>query len=100
MDFANLWVSVTISLSATEAEHVALSTAMRDVIYFINLIDEIKKLDKVKLLDAPKPTAACRVFEDNVGALELANTHRLIPTSYNLARNILLFNCIISVNIF
>ena len=29
-------LQTTISLSATEAEHVALSTAMRDVIHFIN----------------------------------------------------------------
>ena len=58
---------------------------MRDVIYFINLIDEIKELGKVKLLDAPKPTTACRVFEDNVGALELANAHKLRPRTKHLA---------------
>ena len=75
----------TISLSTTEAEYVALSTAMRDVIYFINLIDEIKELGKVKLLDTPKPTTACRVFEDNVGALELANAHKLRPRTKHLA---------------
>ena len=58
---------------------------MRDVIYFINLIDEIKELGKVKLLNAPSPTTACRVFEDNVGALELANAHKLRPRAKHLA---------------
>ena len=42
------------SLSATEAEHVALSTAMRDVIYFINLIQEIQDFG-IKLPHASKP---------------------------------------------
>ena len=37
-----IWQSklqTTIALSTTEAEYVALSTAMRDVIYFMNLIE-------------------------------------------------------------
>ena len=33
----------TVSLSTTEAEHVALPTAMRDVICSIHLIEEIKE---------------------------------------------------------
>ena len=40
-----IWQSklqTTIALSTTEAEYVALLTAMRDVIYFMNLIDEMK----------------------------------------------------------
>ena len=68
----------TVLLSTTEAEHVALSTAVRDVICFVNLIQEIQDFG-VKLPSAPSPKATCRVFEDNVGALELANTHKLCP---------------------
>ena len=63
-------------LSTTEAECVALSTAMRDVICFINLIQEIQDFG-IKLPHTSKPKVTCRVFEDNVGALELANTHKL-----------------------
>ena len=40
-----IWQSklqTTIALSTTEAEYVALSMAMRDVIYFMNHIDEMK----------------------------------------------------------
>ena len=74
----------TISLSTTEAEYVALSTAMRDVIYFINLINEIKEAG-IQLPHTPAPKTTCRVFEDNVGALELANTHKLRPRTKHLA---------------
>ena len=66
-------LQTTISLSMTEAEYVALSTAMRDAIYFINLIQEIQDFG-IKLPHTSKPKVTCRVFEDNVGALELANT--------------------------
>ena len=62
-------LQTTVSLSTTEAEYVALSTAMRDVIYFINLIQEIQDFG-IKLPHASKPKVSCRVFEDNVGALE------------------------------
>ena len=74
----------TISLSTTEAEYVALSTAMRDIIYFMNLMNEIL-LHKIELPQVAKPKVTCRVFEDNVGALELANTHKLRPRTKHLA---------------
>ena len=71
-------MQTTIALSTTEAEYVALSTAMRDVIYFMNLIDEMKNFG-ISLPGVPTPTTTCRVFEDNVGSLELANTPKLRP---------------------
>lgn len=74
----------TISLSTTEAEYVALSTVMRDVIYFINLIEEIRN-SGIHLPEVTTPKVTCRVFEDNVGALELANTHKLRPRTKHLA---------------
>ena len=75
---------MTIALSTTEAEYVALSKAMRDVIYFMNLIDEMKNFG-ITLPGVPKPITTCRVFEDNVGALELANTPKLRPRTKHLA---------------
>ena len=48
---------------------------MRDVIHFINLINEIKDAG-VELPHEDSPKTCCCVFEDNVGALELANTHK------------------------
>ena len=55
--------------------HVTLSTSMRDAIYFVNLI-EIQDFG-IKLPHVSSPKVTCRVFEDNVGALELANAHKL-----------------------
>ena len=74
----------TVSLSTTEAEHVALPTAMRDVICSIHLIEEIKEAG-MDLPTASQPKTICRVFEGNVGALELANTHKLRPRTKHLA---------------
>ena len=71
-------------MSTTEAEYVALSTAMRDVIYFMNLIDERKSFG-ITLPGVPTPKTTCRVFEDNVGALELAKTLKLRPRTKHLA---------------
>ena len=68
----------------TEAEYVALSTAMRDVIYFMNLIDKMKNFG-ITLPGVPKPITTCHIFEDNVSALELANTPKLRPRTKHLA---------------
>ena len=78
-------MQTTIALSTTEAEYVALSTAMQDVMYFINLISELKQFG-IDLPEAvPKPSTVCGVFEDNIGALELANTPKLWPRTKHLA---------------
>ena len=53
-----IWSSklqTTIALSTTEAEYVALSMSMQDVIYFMNLIDEMKKFG-INLPQVPKPS--------------------------------------------
>ena len=57
---------------------------MWDVIYFMNLIDEMKNFG-ITLPGVPTPTTTCRVFEDNVGALELTNTLKLRPWTKHLA---------------
>ena len=50
----------------------------------MNLIDEMKKFG-INLPPVPKPNTTCRVFEDNVGALELANTPKVRPRTKHLA---------------
>ena len=77
-------MQTTIALSTTEAEYVALSTALRDVIYLINLTKEIEA-HGIPMPTDKKPQVTCRVFEDNVGALELANNHKLRPRTKHLA---------------
>ena len=73
-----LWVSklqTEIALSTTEAEYIALSQAMREVIPLMTIIEE---LSDVLNISKEKPKIFCTVFEDNNGALELANTPRLL----------------------
>ena len=74
-----IWVSklqTEIALSTTEAEYIALSQAMRDVIPLMTIIEELSEVLQIK---KEKPKIYCTVFEDNNGALELAKTPRLRP---------------------
>jgi hypothetical protein len=57
-------------LSTTEAEYVSLSVALRQVISVMDLLAEMKAQGIVTEEFAPK--IFCKVFEDNLGALELA----------------------------
>jgi hypothetical protein len=65
-----------VALSTTEAEYVALSQSLREVIPIMNLLQEAKDIS----IDVPhttKPIIQCTVFEDNAGALELANVPKM-----------------------
>ena len=73
----------TIALSTTEAEYMALSMACREVIYLINLTDELRN-EGVDLV-ANQPTITCQIFEDNAGAIELAKFPKLRPRTKHLA---------------
>jgi hypothetical protein len=78
--FANcpiLWASkmqTEIALSTTEAEYMALSMAMRELIPLMRLFEEAKQrgLD----VDVNKAVVKCKVFEDNEGAAEIATVHK------------------------
>jgi hypothetical protein len=71
-----------ISLSTVEAEYIALSQAMRDVIPFVDLV---KELDEIIGNASPKVKLHCTLFEDNNGALELAKTPRYRPRTKHIA---------------
>ena len=80
-----VWVSKLqseISLSTVEAEYIALSTSMRDV---IPLLDQVHEMHLIYGDKTPKPIVHCTVFEDNNGALELANTPRYRPRTKHIA---------------
>ena len=75
-----------ITLSTMEAEYVDLSMAMRDLLPFKRLVKTIfmsigfKKSQQFNIL--------CNVFEDNAGALSLANLElpRITPRSKHFTR--------------
>ena len=80
-----LWVSKMqseISLSTVEAEYIALSTSMRDLIPFV---DQVKELEEVFGQKGEKVVLHCTLFEDNNGALELANAPRYRPRTKHIA---------------
>ena len=70
------------SLSTTEAEYIALSQALREVIPIINLLEELKSnnIDTV----SSTPTVFCKAFEDNLGALELAKSPKMKPRTKHI----------------
>jgi hypothetical protein len=75
-----IWASklqTEIALSTTEAEYIALSAALREVIPLMDLIKEARQHG----FDFPFAPAKvhCKAFEDNSGALEMAQTPKLRP---------------------
>ena len=71
-----------ITLSTTEAEYVALSHSMRDVIPFLDFITEVTNYYELNL---DKPHVKCTLFEDNNGALELAKAPKYRPRTKHIA---------------
>ena len=81
-----LWVSklqTEVALSTTEAEYIALSQAMRELLPMRELLQEVgTTLD----LDFAKPAIVhSTVFEDNNGALTLATSPRITPRTKHIA---------------
>ena len=72
-----VWVSkmqTLIALSTTEAEYTALSTALREVIAIMDLLQELKT--KGFIFNVNVPQINCKVFEDNKSCIEIATNHR------------------------
>jgi hypothetical protein len=65
------------ALSTTEAEYIAMSMALCNVIPIMKLIKEMKG-HHIPVI-CTKPYVYCKVFEDNSGALELARLPKLCP---------------------
>ena len=60
-----------VALSTTEAEYICLSQSLRTVICIMRLFKEVER--KMPNFKAQTPVVKCTAFEDNAGALELAN---------------------------
>jgi hypothetical protein len=71
-----------IALSTTEAEYIALSQSMREVLPIIWLMEEAKQIG-ISVLNAT-PKVHCKVFEDNAGAIEIANVPKMRPRTKHL----------------
>ncbi len=66
-----------VAFSTTEAEYIAMSQALRDVIPIMGLLQEMRERD-FKVL-CTEPYVYCKVFEGNSGALKLARLPKLHP---------------------
>jgi hypothetical protein len=71
-----------VALSTTEAEYMACSTALRDVIPLRSLIDEVRL--RVDASINATPTICCEVFEDNSGALEMVRSPKMRPRTKHI----------------
>jgi hypothetical protein len=80
-----LWASklqTEIALSVTEAEYIALSSAAREILPLISLAKEAAKMKTIDNIEAPK--IKCKIFEDNMGAVEMANVPKMRPRTKHL----------------
>jgi hypothetical protein len=66
-----------IALSSTKAEFIALATSTRAAIPIQHILTEMKELGFPVVTN--KNTIHCRVFEDNNGALAIANVPKTRP---------------------
>ncbi len=71
-----------IALSTMEAEYIALSQALREVIPLINLMDKLKI---VVPFYNPTPQIKCKLFEDNRSCIVVAESARLTPRTKHIA---------------
>ena len=77
-----------VALSTTEAEYIALSQSMREVIPIIHLMDELKPL--IDFYN-PTPEIRCKLFEDNRSCIIVAESARLTPRTKHIAINTTIF---------
>ena len=70
------------ALSTTEAEYIALSTSLREVIPLMGILKEARE-HGINIKDIP-PKVHCTVFEDNSGALELARLPKMRPRTKHI----------------
>ena len=80
-----LWCSklqTEIALSTTEAEYIALSQAVREV---LPLMELMKELNVVLKINISKPEFFCEVFEDNRSAIAVAESKKYTPRTKHIA---------------
>ena len=68
-----------IALRTTEAEYIALSSALHDVIHVMHLLEDLH--DQGFKIHHPTPKITCHTFEDNKSCIEIATKHKTLPSS-------------------
>ncbi len=71
-----------VALSTTEAEYIAMSQSLHDVITVMNLLEEMRERDFQVI--CTEPHVYCKGFEDNSGSLELARLPKLRPRTKHI----------------
>ena len=71
-----------IALSSSESEYIGLSSALREAIPIMHLLNEMNQ--QSLLPTTPHPRVHCKVFEDNIGALEMAREHKFRPRTKHM----------------
>ena len=79
-----------ITLSSTEAEYVAMSTAMREVLPMMQLLTEFKKFGIMQNFKDTK--IHCTIFEDNSGAIEIATVPKMRPRTKHINQHLSLIH--------
>ena len=70
-----------IALSTTEAEYIALSQSLREIIPLLEMMHELRNVYE---LAEDKPLINCTLFEDNNGALQLAREPKYRPRTKHI----------------
>ena len=72
-----------VALSTTEAEYIALSSALRKVIAIIYLLEEL--IGKGFGIHSGTPNVKCKTFEDKKSCIEIAKNHKTRPRTKHLS---------------
>ncbi len=71
-----------IALSTAEAEYIALSQALREVIPLITLVEELAEIFPLYI---NKPDFFCKVWEDNQSCIAMTETDKFTPRTKHIA---------------
>jgi len=71
-----------IALSTAEAEYIALSSSLREVIPLMTVMDELNKVFPL-LMEAPQ--FYCKVWEDNQSCIAMATSQKFTPRTKHIA---------------
>ena len=75
-------IQTEVALSTTESEYIGLSHTLRHVIPLMELVKELQSKDV--LSTDQNPRVHCKLFEDNSGAIEMANVPKIRPRTKHI----------------